>query len=66
MANNNKQEKVIPEISVVILCFQEGRRLSAFVNRTIEILESLPVSWEIVLVANWDNENDDTPGEAKK
>ncbi|HOX99249.1 MAG TPA: glycosyltransferase family 2 protein [Smithella sp.] len=66
MADKNKQEKMIPEISVVILCFQEGRRLSAFVNRTIEILESLPVSWEIVLVANWNNENDETPGEAKK
>lgn len=58
---------IIPEISVVILCYQEGQRLSSFVNRTVNILEGLLVPWEIVLVANyWNNKDDETPLEAKK
>jgi glycosyltransferase involved in cell wall biosynthesis len=58
---------MIPEISVVILCYQEGQRLSLFVNRTVNLLERLLVPWEIVLVANyWDNAEDGTPQEAKK
>jgi glycosyltransferase involved in cell wall biosynthesis len=58
---------MIPEISVVILCYKEGQRLSSFVNRTVNLLERLLVPWEIVLVANYlDNEEDDTPQEAKK
>ena len=45
-----------PEISVVILCYKEGKRLSSFVNRTVNLLERSFTSWEIVLVANyWDN-----------
>jgi glycosyltransferase involved in cell wall biosynthesis len=56
-----------PEISVVILCYKEGKRLSSFVNRTVNLLERSFTSWEIVLVANyWDNITDDTPGEARK
>jgi glycosyltransferase involved in cell wall biosynthesis len=58
---------MIPEISVVILCYKEGQRLSSFVNRTVNLLERLLIPWEIVLVANyWDNKDDDTPKEAKK
>lgn len=58
---------MIPEISVVILCYQEGQRLSSFVHRTVNLLERLAIPWEIVLVANyWDNEEDDTPKEANK
>ncbi|MBN1364654.1 MAG: glycosyltransferase family 2 protein [Syntrophaceae bacterium] len=56
-----------PEISVVILCYKEGQRLSSFVNRTANLLERLFIPWEIVLVANyWDNKDDETPKEAKK
>lgn len=56
----------MPEISVVILCYQEGKRLHVFVNRTIHVLETLLVPWEIILVANyWDDVNDETPREAK-
>lgn len=56
-----------PEISVVILCYQEGQRLNSFVNRTVNILNGLLVPWEIVLVANyWNNKDDETPIVAKK
>ena len=58
---------MIPEISVVILCYKEGQRLNSFVNKTISLLEKFLISWEIVLVANyWDNTEDNTPAEAKK
>ncbi|MBN1471269.1 MAG: glycosyltransferase family 2 protein [Syntrophaceae bacterium] len=58
---------MIPEISVVILCYQEGQRLNSFVNRTVNILKRLLVPWEIVLVANyWNNQDDETPIVAKK
>ena len=56
-----------PEISVVILCYQEGQRLFSFVGQTIEVLESLVVEWEIILVANyWNHQDDDTPRVAKQ
>jgi glycosyltransferase involved in cell wall biosynthesis len=58
----NKTRTVPPEISVVILCYQEGQRLCSFVRQTMEVLEKLHVGWEIVLVANyWNNQDDDTP-----
>lgn len=58
----NKVNIVTPEISVVILCYQEGHRLLSFVRQTIGVLDSLFVDWEIVLVANyWDHQDDDTP-----
>jgi len=58
---------MIPEISVVILCYQEGQRLNSFVNRTVNTLNQLLVPWEIVLVANyWNNKDDETPIVAKK
>lgn len=57
---------LVPEISVVILCYQEGRRLRSFVHRTVKVLDNLQVPWEIVLVANyWDDQKDETPEEAK-
>ncbi len=67
MTEISEKEKKIPELSVVILCFQEGRRIESFVERTVEALESLAIPWEIVLVANyWDLQNDETPRVAEK
>lgn len=60
-------EHVIPEISVVILCYKEGKRLRSLVGRIVNLLDNILLPWEIVLVANyWINEEDDTPDEAKK
>jgi len=65
--NKNGTRNMNPEISVVILCYQEGPRLHSFVDRTVNVLEKILVPWEIVLVANyWDNKEDETPREAKK
>ena len=51
----------------MILCFQEGRRIQPFVERTVGVLESLAIPWEIVLVANyWDLQNDETPRVAEE
>ncbi len=56
-----------PEISVVILCYQEGQRLIPFVQRTVKVLGSLGIPWEIVLVANyWDEQKDETPRVAEE
>jgi len=65
--NQSKTKNITPEISVVILCYQEGKRLHSFVERTIKVLEDLRVEWEVILVANyWEDKEDDTPQEAKK
>lgn len=62
-----KPVNINPEISVVILCYQEGQRINSFVRRTIYLLGKLPFIWELVLVANyWNNKKDDTPAEARK
>lgn len=56
-----------PEISVVILCYQEGKRIKSFVRNTVFLLEKMSFIWELVLVANyWNNQKDDTPAEAGK
>lgn len=56
-----------PELSVVILCYQESRRINSFVDRTVNLLDKALIPWEIVLVANyWDDKVDDTPHEARK
>ncbi|HNY51158.1 MAG TPA: glycosyltransferase [Smithella sp.] len=67
MNKNSEKEKGIPELSVVILCYQEGRRIESFVQRTVKVLERLGIPWEIVLVANyWDEQQDETPRVAEK
>lgn len=65
--HKDESGKMTPEISVVILCYQEGQRLISFVQRTVKVLESLSIPWEIVLVANyWDEQKDETPRVAEE
>lgn len=53
---------MIPEISVVILCYRAGERIRNFVGRTIKLLDSSAPSWEIILVGNYaEGTNDATP-----
>ncbi|MGB5217337.1 MAG: glycosyltransferase [Smithella sp.] len=65
--HKDESKKMTPEISVVILCYQEGQRLVSFVQRTVKVLESLGIPWEIVLVANyWNEQKDETPRVAEE
>lgn len=53
---------MIPEISVVILCYRAGHWIRGFVDKIVELLDSSVPSWEIVLVGNYfENTDDDTP-----
>lgn len=55
-------DKVDPDISLVILCYQTGQKIHAFLNRVIENLDELTPHWEIVLVGNYhEGVPDDTP-----
>jgi len=52
----------IPDISVVILCYQTGHRIHGFLKKVIHNLETITTNWEIVLVGNYiEGRNDDTP-----
>jgi glycosyltransferase involved in cell wall biosynthesis len=67
MKRKDERKNLNPEISVVILCYQEGRRIQPFVDRTIKVLDDLQVEWEIILVANyWENRDDETPKAAEE
>ncbi len=54
--------KDAPELSVVILGYREEDRLPAFVDRVESELQTLGISYELVLVANyWPGKGDRTP-----
>lgn len=58
---------MIPEISVVILCYKAGYRVEAFVEKVVVLLEGIVPSWEIVLVGNyWEDSGDETPDAVRK
>lgn len=53
---------MIPEISVVILCYRAGYRLYGFADKIISILNRELDSWEIILVGNYvPGADDNTP-----
>jgi glycosyltransferase involved in cell wall biosynthesis len=54
-------------LSVVILCYGAGQRVYGFVDKTIKFLENNVPSWEIVLVGNYfeKNQEDNTPDVVK-
>lgn len=50
------------EISVVILCYEAENHVYGFIDKTIGLLESANLSWEIVLVGNYiEGSEDKTP-----
>lgn len=50
-------------MSVVVLCYRTGKRISHFVSSVKNILDSRLSGWEIVLVGNYDEGiRDETPG----
>ncbi|MFH1665262.1 MAG: glycosyltransferase [Candidatus Omnitrophota bacterium] len=58
---------MVPEISVVILCYGAGQRIYGFVAKTIKLLDRFVPSWEIVLVGNYfEGRGDTTPGIVKE
>jgi len=53
---------MIPDISIVILCYKARERIRAFVDKTIKLIGSSIPSWEIILVGNYvENTDDITP-----
>lgn len=55
------------EISVVILCYRAGNQVYDFVNKTIGLLESENLLWELILVGNYmEGCGDTTPEIVKK
>lgn len=55
------------EISVVILCYNAENQVYEFVNKTIGLLESENLSWELILVGNYiEGCGDKTPEIVKK
>lgn len=55
------------EISVVVLCYRAENQVYDFVNKTICLLESENLSWELVLVGNYiEGSGDKTPEIVKK
>jgi len=55
-----------PELSIIILGYREGDRLFGFIDHLISIIQSLGITFEIILVANyWEGTDDRTPEVAK-
>lgn len=53
---------MMPDISVVVLCYRAGEKIRGFVNNAIKLLDNSSLSWEIILVGNYsENTNDLTP-----
>lgn len=48
------------DLSVVILCYKEGRRIERFVEAVIHEINKVTSNWEIVLVGNYHPENEQT------
>jgi glycosyltransferase involved in cell wall biosynthesis len=52
-----------PEVSVIVLCYQAGESIDIVVEPLYAQLQRLGVEFELVLVANyWPDQNDSTPG----
>lgn len=53
-----------PDISLVVLCYKAGQAAHAFVDRLRVTMDSLGVSWELILVGNYNRGDaaDETPG----
>lgn len=54
----------MPEISLVILCYQTGTKIYLFLNAVISHLNQITNHWEIILVGNYlpgTEDSDDTP-----
>ncbi|MCB0754292.1 MAG: glycosyltransferase family 2 protein [Flavobacteriales bacterium] len=49
------------ELSVVVLCYQSEGFARVFCNQLIGELDSMMINYEIILVANFDSEQDKTP-----
>ncbi len=49
------------ELSVVVLCFRSEHLINEFVNQLVGELAALNTTYELLLVANYDSENDKTP-----
>ncbi|MFA5323640.1 MAG: glycosyltransferase family 2 protein [Smithella sp.] len=59
--------KINVEISVVILCYKAEDRVYDFAEKTVSLLESAGLSWELILVGNYmAGSNDKTPEIIKK
>ncbi|MDP8298873.1 MAG: glycosyltransferase family 2 protein [Candidatus Tantalella remota] len=53
---------MIPDLSVVILCYRAGNRAEDFVARVVKMLDRFVSSWEIILVGNYrEGTEDETP-----
>lgn len=51
-----------PDLSVVVLCYRSGQDLVPFVERLHGLLSLMSVSWEIILVGNYNpDDEDETP-----
>jgi glycosyltransferase involved in cell wall biosynthesis len=55
-----------PELSVVVLCYKTREDLIRFSNQLRTELQSLKITYEIILVANYDDPSDPTPQIAAK
>lgn len=59
--------KVIPELSVVIFCYQTGEYARIFTAEVVKNIDKLGIDYELVLVANyWEGSGDITPHVAKE
>lgn len=54
-----------PELSVVVLCYQTETELIPFVTQLEKEMISLQIPFEIILVANYDDDQDTTPKTAR-
>jgi len=50
---------MVPELSVVILCYRAGRGVEKFVKHTAACLDEAMANWQIVLVGNYSQATDD-------
>lgn len=56
----------VPEVSVVVLCYRAGAELRLLADQLRNELASCSVTFEIILVANFDDSSDPTPEIAKQ
>jgi len=59
MKNQKSFEKKDIKLSVVVLCYREGKRIIPFIDRLEVLLNSLNISWEMILVGNYIEGSDD-------
>lgn len=51
---------LLPELSVVVLCYRAGHFINGFVAQLEQELMQADIDYELVLVANYDKDTDDT------